>query len=132
MPPQRENTEPNSKKAIAVHPELTYSVVRVRTDDNEINYVIGKDRVYAFREEINKDMEVLDEMLGKDLVGSTYTHPLWNTPMQIIAGDHVTAESGTGLVHTAPGHGMEDYEVCQKLGIDPFSPGNVHATVENY
>ncbi|KAI8141829.1 tRNA synthetases class I-domain-containing protein [Fennellomyces sp. T-0311] len=112
-----------ANKAIAVHPELTYSVVRVRKDDNEIQYILGKDRVGAFAEEVNADhIETVDEVLGKDLVGSTYTHPLWNQPMHIIAGEHVTAESGTGLVHTAPGHGMEDYEACQKLGIDPFSP----------
>ncbi|KAI9492549.1 isoleucyl-tRNA synthetase [Zychaea mexicana] len=115
-----------ANKAVAVHPELTYSIVRVRNNQNneESQYIIGKDRLEAFSTEINAEIieTVVDEIQGKDLVGTTYTHPLWNTPMSIIGGDHVTAESGTGLVHTAPGHGMEDYEACQSLGIDPFSP----------
>ena len=91
-----------------------------------MQYIIGKDRVEAFGTEIGAtSIETLYEIQGKDLVGASYTHPLWHTSMPIIAGDHVTAESGTGLVHTAPGHGMEDYEACQALGIEPFSPGKL-------
>ncbi|KAI7851172.1 tRNA synthetases class I-domain-containing protein [Circinella umbellata] len=112
-----------ANKAISVHPELTYSLIKIQKNIETSHYIIGKDRVEAFSKEINADgIEILHEIEGKDLVGTMYNHPLWNTSMPIIAGDHVTAESGTGLVHTAPGHGMEDYEVCQSLGIDPFSP----------
>lgn len=73
-------------------------------------------------------------MIGSDLIGTTYAHPLTNESMHFIAGAHVTAESGTGLVHTAPGHGMEDYEACRLLGIKPFSPGKsmMHVMVYNY
>ncbi|RUP52397.1 hypothetical protein BC936DRAFT_144633 [Jimgerdemannia flammicorona] len=60
---------------------------------------------------------------GSDLLGTTYAHPLTDEILPFIAGAYVTAESGTGLVHTAPGHGMEDYEACRSLGIKPFSPG---------
>ncbi|KAI9258793.1 Isoleucyl-tRNA synthetase [Phascolomyces articulosus] len=112
-----------ANKAIAVHPELTYSIIRIQKGNETSQYIIGKDRVEAFTTEINADtVKTLHEMEGKDLVGLSYMHPLWNTSMPIIAGDHVTAESGTGLVHTAPGHGMEDYDACQRLGIEPFSP----------
>ncbi|KAG2205958.1 hypothetical protein INT47_005276 [Mucor saturninus] len=68
------------------------------------------------------DVEILDEVSGKDLLDCEYQHPLIEQTNPIIGGDHVTAESGTGLVHTAPRHGMEDYEVCLAHNIAPFSP----------
>lgn len=111
-----------SNKAISVHPELKYSLVKLV--GKEGTYVVASDRIEAFKEEmIASDVEVLDQVLGSELLGSTYQHPLNNGLMPIIGGNHVTAESGTGLVHTAPGHGMEDYEVCLGHGIAPFSPG---------
>jgi isoleucyl-tRNA synthetase len=115
-----------SNKAISVHPELNYSLVKVVEADKEGIYIVGSDRIEAFKEEVNAgDVEVLDQVLGSELLGSKYQHPLNNGIMPIIGGSHVTAESGTGLVHTAPGHGMEDYEACLEHGIAPFSPGNV-------
>ncbi|KAI9487472.1 MAG: tRNA synthetases class I-domain-containing protein [Benjaminiella poitrasii] len=109
-----------SNKAISVHPELKYSLVKINDVDC---YIVGSERVEAFKEEIKmKNIQVLDEVTGEELLGSLYQHPLNHQTMPIIGGKHVTAESGTGLVHTAPGHGMEDYEVCLGLGIKPFSP----------
>lgn len=103
---------------------MNYSLIRITRGGNNHLYIIGADRVETFAEEIEADsFEILDQVPGSDLIGTSYTHPLWKTEMPLIGGDHVTADSGTGLVHTAPGHGMEDYEVCQKLGIEPFSPG---------
>ncbi|KAJ8658278.1 isoleucine-tRNA ligase [Lichtheimia ornata] len=112
-----------ANKAISINPALNYSLIRIAQGGNNHLYIIGADRVEAFAEEIEADsFEILDQVSGSDLIGTSYTHPLWKTEMPLIGGDHVTADSGTGLVHTAPGHGMEDYEVCQKLGIEPFSP----------
>lgn len=113
-------------QAVAVHPDLKYSVVRVAQNNGQSDlYVIGSDRVNAFKEDISAvAVERLAEIQGVDLAGTLYEHPLSKQAMPIITGNHVTAESGTGLVHSAPGHGMEDYEVCQKAGIPPFSPGN--------
>lgn len=60
---------------------------------------------------------------GKDLEGATYQHPLFDRSSQIvIGGDYVTTESGTGLVHTAPGHGQEDYMVGQRYNLPILSP----------
>lgn len=109
-----------ANRAIAVNPELRYSVVMAGQD----HYLVATDRVDAFRQDIgySEPMETVHECLGAELVGSTYRHILTNAESPIIAGAHVTSESGTGLVHTAPDHGMEDYEVCQALGIKPFGP----------
>ncbi|PSB55674.1 isoleucine--tRNA ligase, partial [filamentous cyanobacterium CCP1] len=60
---------------------------------------------------------------GKDLEHSTYQHPLFDRQSPIvIGGDYVTTESGTGLVHTAPGHGMDDFAVGQRYGLPVLSP----------
>jgi isoleucyl-tRNA synthetase len=62
-------------------------------------------------------------MPGSDLVGTTYTHPLYDRTSPVLAGgDYITTESGTGLVHTAPGHGQEDYLTGLKNGLDLLSP----------
>ena len=57
------------------------------------------------------------------MVGTTYKHPLYDRTSPILAGgDYITTESGTGLVHTAPGHGQEDYITGMKAGLDLLSP----------
>ncbi|MHB8764266.1 MAG: isoleucine--tRNA ligase [Deferrisomatales bacterium] len=56
------------------------------------------------------------------LEGQNARHPLYDRPSLLVLGDHVTLEAGTGLVHTAPGHGQEDYEVGQRYGLDAYAP----------
>uniref|UniRef100_U9TV65 isoleucine--tRNA ligase n=1 Tax=Rhizophagus irregularis (strain DAOM 181602 / DAOM 197198 / MUCL 43194) TaxID=747089 RepID=U9TV65_RHIID len=56
------------------------------------------------------------------LIGTTYIHPISEKQCKIIDASHITEESGTGLVHIAPGHGMEDYEACKKFDIPTFCP----------
>ncbi|MET0400812.1 MAG: class I tRNA ligase family protein, partial [Cystobacter sp.] len=59
---------------------------------------------------------------GEDLEGCTYRHVFYEREGKVILGEHVTLEAGTGLVHTAPGHGQEDYEVGLKYGLDIYNP----------
>ncbi|WP_224368018.1 isoleucine--tRNA ligase [Hyalangium versicolor] len=59
---------------------------------------------------------------GEDLEHLTYQHPFLERTGKVILGEHVTLEAGTGLVHTAPGHGQEDYEVGLKYGLDIYNP----------
>ena len=62
-------------------------------------------------------------MKGKELEGATYTCPIrQDLKGRVIYGDHVTLDSGTGAVHTAPGHGMDDYLVAQKFGVPTLMP----------
>jgi isoleucyl-tRNA synthetase len=65
--------------------------------------------------------KILGYLQGKDLEGVKYRHVLNGKTCPVVLGDHVTAESGTGLVHTAPGHGAEDYLVGRKYGLDTLS-----------
>ncbi|KAI8971969.1 tRNA synthetases class I-domain-containing protein [Mycotypha africana] len=113
-----------ANKAISVHPKLEYTLVKVEGHESMSGvYIVGSARVEAFKKDLGvQAVEILDEVKGSDLLGCRYEHPLNHDLMPIIAGEHVTAESGTGLVHTAPGHGMEDYEVCLRHDIQPFSP----------
>lgn len=65
----------------------------------------------------------LATLQGSDIIGTTYSHPLYPRKSPVIAGgDYITTESGTGLVHTAPGHGQEDYLTGLKYGLDLLSP----------
>ena len=70
------------------------------------------------------DYEVLpDVMTGKQLEGMVFLHPFYDRKVPIILGDHVTLEAGTGLVHTAPDHGQDDFDVCMKYeawGLKPM------------
>ncbi|CEG66030.1 Putative Isoleucyl-tRNA synthetase [Rhizopus microsporus] len=108
-----------SNRAVCVHPDLDYCIVEAV--DKKQCWIVGKDRLEALEKELEQKLSVLDTFKGSQLVGSTYQHPLSSKHYPILAGNHVTAESGTALVHTAPGHGMEDYEVCLANNIQPFS-----------
>ncbi|KAK9475914.1 tRNA synthetases class I-domain-containing protein [Lipomyces japonicus] len=115
-----------SNKAIAVNPELTYSLVRL--SDNNVS-LIADARVQALKQELsstNPEYVVLASAIpGQILTTCTYVHPLFDRVRQpILPADHVSPDSGTGLVHTAPGHGMDDYLLGQKHGIAPYSPVN--------
>ena len=68
------------------------------------------------------DYRILAEIDAKHLEGKRSTHPLYDRDALIILGNHVTLDAGTGCVHTAPGHGREDYEVGLQYGLDVYSP----------
>ena len=65
---------------------------------------------------------ILAYLEGKALEGVKYVHPFMNRESPVILGEHVTLEAGTGLVHTAPGHGQEDYEVGLRYGLEVLNP----------
>ena len=110
-----------SNLAICLNERFEYSLVQY-TDEI---YLIATDLVNAFVADNafdEKDITILGTVSGKDLENMKTKHPLYDRMSQIILGDHVTLDAGTGCVHTAPGHGLEDWEVCQKYGIDVLSP----------
>ncbi|GMU07409.1 isoleucine--tRNA ligase [Corallococcus caeni] len=65
---------------------------------------------------------ILAYATGEDLEHVTYQHPFYERQGRVVLGEHVTLDAGTGLVHTAPGHGHEDYEVGLKYGLDIYNP----------
>ena len=71
---------------------------------------------------MKNNFTVLEKITGDKLEGTIATHPIFERESPVILGDHVTLEAGTGCVHTAPGHGMEDYLIGQEYGLDILSP----------
>ena len=115
--------------AVSVHPDYEYSYVKVYNDET------GKDEILIMASELvdsvlgDVEKTIIKTVKGSELENLVYEHPLADKiPEQqefihkVILGDHVTLEDGTGAVHTAPGHGPEDYEVGMKNNIPPFCP----------
>ncbi|MGY3713991.1 isoleucine--tRNA ligase [Sutcliffiella cohnii] len=104
---------------ISVHPELDYSVVKV----NDEKFLIAS----ALLENVTnvlewENAEVVQTLKGAQLDKVVAKHPIYDRPSLVMLGEHVTTESGTGCVHTAPGHGEDDFIVGQKYGLDVLCP----------
>ena len=110
-----------SNMAISMHPKFEYTFFEYNGDV----YVAAQGLLGAFLSDVGweeKDIKVLGSCVGADLELLNTKHPLVDRKSPIILGEHVTLDAGTGSVHTAPGHGLEDYEVGCKYGIEVFSP----------
>ncbi|WP_089129419.1 isoleucine--tRNA ligase [Tolypothrix sp. NIES-4075] len=109
--------------AVALNPDLNYAVVEVSDAETQRYLIVAADLVERLSATLGNELTVKATVKGKDLEHSTYRHPLYDRQSPIvIGGDYVTTESGTGLVHTAPGHGQEDYIVGQRYGLPILAP----------
>lgn len=105
--------------AIALHPQETYVAVDVAGEC----MVVAEKRLQAFAQAIGIEPDaVLARFPGVALEGAKCHHPFLPRDSLVIVGEHVTMETGTGCVHTAPGHGEEDYEVGKRYGLEPYAP----------
>jgi isoleucyl-tRNA synthetase len=108
--------------AVALHPDYRY--VAADTGRGEV-IILAKDlaetcmRLFGF-----PDFNIITEIDPKALENRRCRHPLYDRASLFVLGTHVTLDAGTGCVHTAPGHGREDYEVGLNYGIEPYSPVN--------
>ena len=97
--------------AICVGPKFNYNVVKAANGEF---YIMAEElTAAAMRKSGLEEYEVVASLSGKELEFMRAEHPFLERESLVIVGDHVTLESGTGCVHTAPGHGVEDFEVCQ-------------------
>lgn len=104
---------------ISANPDFDY--VQIKADGRK--FVVAKDLLETVSKEIGwENVEVLQEFKGEVLDLMTAQHPFYDRTSLLMLGDHVTLDAGTGLVHTAPGHGEEDYIVGKKYGLDVLSP----------
>ncbi len=104
--------------AVSLNPDLTYAVVEAGSE----HWIVAADLVEHLSTVLEINLEVKVTLPGKHLEYSTYQHPLFDREGPLVMGDYVTTESGTGLVHTAPGHGQEDYVVGQQYGLAILAP----------
>ncbi len=119
--------------AAAVHPDFTYALVRVKRGMIEENLILLEEKVEELRKAASiEELKILETTKGSDIVGMRYNHPLEDlVPYQrqvkgtyvhtVLASTTVTNES-TGIVHIAPGHGPEDFDIGKAHDIDAFSP----------
>lgn len=110
--------------AICAGPDIEY--VLVRTDANRL-FVVAKARLEFLKETLGwVKADVEKTVTGSVLEGMTYKHPLYERVSPLILGDHVTTEDGAGLVHTAPGHGEDDFIVGSKYNLPAYCPVDSH------
>ena len=108
--------------AVALHPDFVYAAVE--TGDDEV-FILAKDLVDSCMKSFGiSDFSIIAEIDAKELEHKKCLHPLYNRESLIILASHVTLDAGTGCVHTAPGHGREDYEIGLLYDLDPYSPVN--------
>ena len=103
--------------AICVGPSFDYAVIKCGDE----YYVMAEELYKSAMEDAEKtDYEVVATIKGAELEYMKTAHPFMDRESVVIVGDHVTLESGTGCVHTAPGHGVEDYDVCRNYPEIPI------------
>ncbi|NEU80653.1 isoleucine--tRNA ligase [Nostoc sp. UIC 10630] len=112
--------------AVAVNADLNYAVVEVSQSEAQSNFkylIVAADLVERLSSTLGLELTLKATFKGNDLEHTTYRHPLFDRESPIVVGgDYITTESGTGLVHTAPGHGQEDYIVGQRYGLPILAP----------
>ncbi len=114
-----------ANRAVTLAEGLEYTLVQIEADGEQPaeRVILADDLVTDCMERWNiAHYHKLGFCKGKDLEGLQLQHPLFDLQVPIILGDHVTTESGTGCVHTAPGHGVDDFLVGQKYGLEVYNP----------
>ncbi len=107
-----------SNLAIAVHPNFNYVVIKT----NDEYYIVCEDLVKNFSQECSLEYKILKTFKGSELEGIITQHPIINRTSPIVLANYVTTDAGTGCVHTAPGHGLEDYTTGLNYKLDIYSP----------
>ncbi len=112
-----------ANRAVCLHPDLDYAVVQCNGEHGAERLVVAE---ALLKETMARygidDHRVVAYCRGEALEGLHLAHPFYDREVPIILGDHVTTEAGTGAVHTAPGHGQEDYVVGSRYGLEVANP----------
>ncbi len=108
-----------SNNAICLNARFNYTIFEYQGN----NYFVASDLLKIFTDDVEwENVKPLAEIKGSEFEYMKAKHPLYDKYSLLILGDHVTLDAGTGAVHTAPGHGLEDWEAGQKYGLETFSP----------
>ncbi|HEX2949701.1 MAG TPA: isoleucine--tRNA ligase [Armatimonadota bacterium] len=109
--------------AIAAHPDAVYALVVDDEDDERFSFIVARALVDDFAKAVKLHKpRVVGETTGRELAGAMFQHPFMERQVPIVLADYVTLESGTGLVHTAPGHGQEDFITGLTYGLPIIQP----------
>ncbi|MBM6753564.1 isoleucine--tRNA ligase [Lactobacillus alvi] len=121
-----------ASEAVAVNADYEYVVVKPANDDRQ--FVVAGSLLAELSEKLGwEDVETVKVLKGKDLEGMVTNHPYLDRDLLVGLGDYVTDDTGTGLVHTAPGYGDDDYRFGLKYNLPIFAPmdDQGHLTAEN-
>jgi isoleucyl-tRNA synthetase len=110
-----------SNKAVCLNAEINYAFVKITTDAGEAVLMVAQDLLESCMQRYGiENFDIITVVPGSSLEHLTVKHPWQDLPVPIILGEHVTVETGTGCVHTAPGHGEDDFLIGKKyhLAVD--------------
>ena len=100
--------------AVSIGPELKYTLCSSKFG----NLILASDLIDQCSERWGEDLEKISEAKGSDIKDVVLEHPYLKRDSILVHGDHVTTETGTGCVHTAPAHGVDDHNICKKFNIE--------------
>jgi len=111
-------------QAVTIGEDIEYTLVECQFLQSKEMIVVAKARLEAILAEAQdlSQHKIIATCFGKALENILIQHPFYSREVPILLGEHVTTDAGTGLVHTAPAHGVEDYQVCCKYHIKPINP----------
>ena len=117
--------------AVSLHPELEYSLIALEGASDWL--IVASDLAESCAKRYGSEaFNVVATCIGGALDKARLQHPFLDKTSLIVLGDHVTTESGTGCVHTAPAHGVDDFNVCKQYDIEVYNPvGNNGVYLEN-
>ncbi|MCL1123056.1 isoleucine--tRNA ligase [Shewanella surugensis] len=112
-----------ANRALSVAANIDYVLVEMINEDEKQAFVIAEALAESCVERYGADSHsILGHIKGSELELLRFNHPFYDFDVPVILGDHVTVESGTGVVHTAPGHGQDDFIVGQQYGLEVANP----------
>ncbi len=112
-----------ANRAVAVHPEVEYSLVQCEKEGNKFRLILATDLVESCVDRFGIEKHhALGFAKGQDLDLVKVQHPFNDIQVPVICGEHVTTDSGTGCVHTAGGHGVDDFNVSKKYDLEIYNP----------
>ena len=111
-----------SSQAVCLHAELDYALVRCELDEGAELLVVAKDMLGRIMSRYEcESFEVVAQATGAELENQILKHPFVKREVPLILGEHVTIEAGTGAVHTAPDHGVDDFNVGALYDLDTLN-----------
>ncbi len=106
-----------SNQALNVHPDFAYALVKTQRADQEIMLILAHERVQNCLAAYGLGGHIEGISAGKDLENLRFQHPLYDRYSPVYLGDYVTLDTGTGIVHSSPAYGIEDFESCRRYGM---------------
>jgi isoleucyl-tRNA synthetase len=112
-----------ANQAVALHPEFNYDLIQIDTDNGKFRLILETSLAASALQRYGiENSKHLASCQGQALENLLVNHPFYDKQVPIILGDHVTTEAGTGSVHTAPGHGQDDFIVGNRYGLEVYNP----------